>query len=406
MFGAPFTQVIRGKKQEHRLLREPVAKSFKLPASAWAKLGKTVSQISEEDETAAARRNQAVADQNFDDTARQQLMLPSDSELGSGLAEAFSASIELRKASSRLSSGQILRFTDLAKELFGDNSDAEAALAGLVSIGIRACTRPQEFSLLPDFENFLCGKTAAEFCLPTGRRNSLEALGLVRVSYDAVRLNQAAQAFSTALPAELRAQAAALLEILLETVRRARCVNAPPNVSLSSAHIWGEDFTHNNLRFQLQGTAPNIRYGWLPHITDGGNVRHNRRSHFLAEQLKLKECDTLLRSAFEALLSSQLIVPAAGGGFVVDIKRLVFTDGREARLHRCRSCGWRQFPNVGNKCAAFRCRGELEVIPDDERRKEEEFGHYFRLYLAVDGEYGASKVKRPIERRRLCCPRK
>lgn len=660
LFGAPFTRVIRGKKQEHRLIREPAPKSFRLPTTVWAKLGKLVSQIPEEDKDAVTRWNQGAAEQELDDSQRKQLTLAPGSDLGNGLAQVFSASAELRDASARLSSGQIVRFTDLAKSLFGDGFDAEAALAGLISIGIRARVRPHEFSLLParyhfftngidnvtlrlsaeavdgfsdarigslfeengnklyrllvcrkcgqpyiegfvlgetllsrkpetgradrqifvlgervenvededdgvesdgqaaeapweinpdtgkcfpangpkirlarvpiqpdsdgnrymrkclccggtagtdaevvtgfhpgdfmlsavvtdtlyqnllprptrepscgegrrllvfsdnrqdagqfahslqrtsqeillrwaimkvfrdgsgkqtltslrdnvsallsqaisffdeagqvydvaaDFENFLCGKAAAEFCLPTGRRNSLEALGLVRVGYDAVKLNQATQAFSHALPAEFRTQAAALLEVLLETVRRARCINAPPNVSLTSAHIWGEDFTHNNLRFQLEGAAPAIRYGWLPHITSGGNVRHNRRSYFLAEQLKLTGWNSLLRSAFDVLQASQLIVPAAGGGFVVDIRRLVFTDGREAKLHRCKSCGWRQFPNVSDKCAAFRCQGELEVIPDEERREEERLGHYFRLYLGGDGEYVGKVVR-------------
>jgi len=660
LFGAPFKHVVRGKKQEHRLIREPVANTFKLPALVWASLGKVVSQIPEDDTHAVARWNQGVAEQEIDDGQRQQLTVPSDSELGNGLAQAFSSSTELRNASTRLSSGQILRFTDLAKALFGDNTEAESALAGLVSIGIRARVLPHEFSLLParyhfftngidnvtlrlsaetpdgfsearigsvfeddgnklyrllvcrkcgqpyiegfvsgetllshkpetgraerqvfllgerivnvededdgvesdaqaaeapweinpengktfpasgpkvrlarvpiqpdpdgnryvrkclccggtagtdaevvtgfhpgdfmlsavvtdtlyqnllprptrepspgegrrllvfsdnrqdagqfahslqrtsqeillrwaimrvfrdgsgkqtlpslrdnisallsqaisffdeagqvydvaaDFENFLCGKTAAEFCLPTGRRNSLEALGLVRVSYDATRLNQASQLMSTVLPAELRPHAIALLEVLLETVRRARCINAPPNVSLAAAHIWGEDFIHNNLRFQLQGAAPNIRYGWLAHIRPGGSVQHNRRSYYLAEQLNLPKWDSIMRTAFEALQTSQLILPAPGGGFVVDIRRLVFTDGRASKLHRCKSCGWRQFSNISNKCAAFRCHGELDNIPDEERRKEEEASHYFRLYLGVDGEYIGKVVR-------------
>ena len=133
--------------------------------------------------------------------------------------------------------------------------------------------------------------------------------------------------------------------------------------------------------------------GWLAHIHDGGSVRHNRRSYFLAERLQLAGWDSILRSAFDALQAGQLIIPANGGGFVVDIRRLVFTDGREAKLHRCKSCGWRQFPNVSNKCAAFQCQGELEVIPDEERRKEEQVGHYLRLYLGVDGEYIGKVVR-------------
>ena len=660
LFGAPFTKVIRGKKQEHRLIRESGAGTFKLPADVWVRLGHLVAQIPESDTQAVARWNQGVAEQKIDADRRQRLTVPSDVELGNALAQAFCSSAELRDASTRLSSGQIVRFTDLAKSLFGESEDADPALAGLVSIGIRARVLPHEFSLLParyhfftngidnvtlrlsaeapdgfsevrigsvfeendkrlyrllvcrkcgqphiegfvsgetllsrkpetgraerqvfllgesienvededdgvepeaqaaeapweidpdsgktfpvggakirlarvpiqpdtdgnryvrkclrcggtagtdaevvtgfhpgdfmlsavvtdtlyqnllprptreaspgqgrrllafsdnrqdagqfahslqrtsqeillrwaimrvfrdgsgkqtltslrdnvgslltpaisffdeagqvyevaaDFENFICGKTAAEFCLPTGRRNSLEALGLVRVGYDASKLSQAAQLLSPSLPAELRPYAASLLEVLLETVRRARCINAPPNVSLAAAHVWGADFIHNNLRFQLQGTAPNIRYGWMAHIQDGGGVRHNRRSYFLAEQLKLAAWEAILQAAFEALQVGQLIMPANGGGFVVDIRRLVFADGRESTLHRCNSCGWRQFPNVGNRCAAFRCRGELEVISDDERRKEEQSAHYFRLYLGVDGEYIGKVVR-------------
>jgi ATP-dependent helicase YprA (DUF1998 family) len=660
LFGAPFSQVIRGKKQEHRLIRESSAKPFKLPPPVWAELGQLVSQITEGDAQAVARWNQGVAEQEIGVCERQRLTLASIEEFGNGLAHIFSSSAELREASSRLSSGQISRFNDLAKALFGDNASAEAGLAGLVSIGIRSRVLPHEFSLLParyhfftngidnvtlrlsaetpdgfsearigsvfeengnklyrllvcrkcgqpyiegfvlgetllsrkpetgraerqvfflgesvdnvededdeveldpqtaeapweinpdngktfpadgprvrlarvpiqpdsdgnryvrkclrcggtagtdaevvtgfhpgdfmlsavvtdtlyqnllprptrepspgdgrrllafsdnrqdagqfahslqrtsqeillrwaimrvfrdgsgkqtltslrdnvspfltnaisffdeagqiydvaaDFENFLCGKIAAEFCLPTGRRNSLEALGLVRVGFDSAKLSQAEQLLAPSLPADLRPQAAALLEVLLETVRRARCINAPPNVSLAAAHVWGEDFTHNNLRFQLQGTAANIRYGWLAHIHDGGSVRHNRRSYLLAERLQLAGWESILRAAFEALQASQLIIPANGGGFVVDIRRLVFTDGREAKLHRCKSCGWRQFSNVVNKCAAFRCQGELEVIPDEERRKEEQVGHYFRLYLGVDGEYIGKVVR-------------
>ena len=82
-----------------------------------------------------------------------------------------------------------------------------------------------------DFQDFLRGKLAAEFCLPTGRRTSLEALGLVRVTLDKDRLAQAAQAFGNSLPVTLQPDAAALLEALVETVRRARCISKPSNVS-------------------------------------------------------------------------------------------------------------------------------------------------------------------------------
>ena len=236
------------------------------------------------------------------------------------------------------------------------------------------------YQVATDFEAFLCGRIAAEFCLPGGRRNSLEALGLVRVGYDAARLTQAARLLAPVLSESLRPQAAAILEVLLETVRRQRCISAPPGVSLKSAHIWGEDFSHGNLRFQLAGTTPQVRYSWQASIGDGGRVFKNRRSRFLGEQLGIADSNGVLARAFDALQRSQLVVPESGA-FVIDVRKLVFTDDRNSPLHRCPECGWRQTANVNSKCAAFWCDGTLEAMPDEERRREEAESHYFRLYL-------------------------
>jgi ATP-dependent helicase YprA (DUF1998 family) len=649
LFGAPFSEVIRGNRREHHLLRHQGQDIFSLPAPLWTVLGKAVAQITECDASGTQRWNAIVQEVEMANSARQRLTIPVDSALEAGLACVFAHSTEIRRASQRLSQPGTVPFAHLARELFSSSPDSEAALSGLVTIGMRARLRPDEFSLLParyhfftngidnvtlrlsaeqaegfsevrigsqfkdgednlyrllvcrkcgqpylegfvvgdmlhsrkpesgharrqvlilgepaqvvedeedseaeeqhsprqiweiqpltgkispshgpkvhlllvplaedaddgrrylrkcpccggtagtdaevvtgfhpgdfmlsavatdtlyqnlpsrptdaltpgggrrllvfsdnrqdagqfahslqrtseeimlrwaimrvfqddagrqtlnslrdnvsnvlkraisffddagdvydvatDFENFVCGKIAAEFCLPTGRRNSLEAIGLVRVGYDPTRLQQAAHLLAKTLPDPLKPQAAALLDVLLETVRRGRCISAPPNVSLRSAHIWGENFIHNNLRFQLVGTSNSARYGWLHSIDDrSGRVFHNRRSYFLERQLGLPDFDGILRLAFQALQTSQIIVPD-NGAFVADVRRLVFTDGRCSAFYRCKNCGWRQFPNVQNKCAAFRCTGELGAIPDEERRHEEEQSHYFNLYL-------------------------
>ena len=639
LFGAPFAKVIRGNRQEHRLLKVRGQDAFSLPATAWVQLGRAASHTTDE---AVTEWNATVAATGLGEIVCARLTIQPGIAFSAGLAEIFAGSTEINRASQRLSSTSIVIFGALARELFGNASDAELALSGLIAIGIRARLRPEEFSLLParyhfftngienvtvrlsidqgegfsearigsqfrdgdanlyrllvcrkcgqpyiegfvvgdtlhsrkpetgrairqvfilgqqaqmvedeedgeaeqpqtqqeiweiqpftgkiappsgpkvrltlvplredaddgrrylrkcpscggtagtdaevvtgfhpgdfmlsavvtdalyqnlpprpsaeptpgdnrrllvfsdnrqdagqfahslqrtseeimlrgammkvfsdsggrqtlnslrdnvsnlleravcyfdeagevysvttDFENFICGKIAAEFCLPTGRRNSLEALGLVRVGYDPVSLQRAGQLLAQNLPDSLKPQTTALLEILLETVRRLRCISAPPNVSLRSAHIWGEEFTGNNLRFQLVGNTPTVRYSWLQ-----ASAQPNRRSHFLSSQLGLNQ-DSVLRQAFQALQTAQLI-GQDNGAFVIDVRRLVFTDGRAAPFYRCRDCGWRQFGNVQNKCAAFRCKGELELIPDEERRREEQIGHYFRLYL-------------------------
>lgn len=657
LFGAPFSQVVRGARQQHHLLRQKT-ETFSLPTAAWISLGNAVTPSADEDGMAVDRWNAAVNETEISDDVRKRLEASADASLGPTLLDKFAASEEIRRISERLSQAGTVSFTELAGELFGTDQFAEAALSGLVAIGIRARTHSEEFSLLParyhffangienaavrlfancqegfsearigsqfregdhnlyrllvcrkcgqpyvegfavgdilhsrkpessrsrrhlftlgeqppavedeedgeasssqeerevweidpvsgkiwptqgqkvrlalvkltedaddgrrylrkcvscggtagtdaeivtgfhpgdfmlsavatdtlyqnlperpsaeptpgngrrllafsdnrqdagqfahslqrtseeimlrwaimhvfqagdgrqtltslrdnvsnvleraicfldetgkvydvttDFENFLCGKIAAEFCLPTGRRNSLEALGLVRVTYDSVKLAQAAQSVEQILPKSLKPQATGLVELLLETIRRNRCITAPPNVSLRSSHIWGKDFVNNNLRFQLVGTSPTVRYAWLPSIDErSGRVFHNRRSRFLLEQLRVADYDSILRKVFQALQASQIIVQD-GGGFVIDVRRLVFTDGRSSPLYQCRDCGWRQFTNVDNKCAAFQCEGELRSCSDTERRDEETDSHYFRLYL--DREYAGKVV--------------
>ena len=86
-----------------------------------------------------------------------------------------------------------------------------------------------------------------------------------------------------------------------------------------------------------------------------------------------------------------MIQEANRPGFVLDSRRLVFTDGRDQPFHRCRACGLRQFSNVNHRCTGFRCEGVLERINEEERRKWESEEHYHRLYLA---EFCAGKVVR------------
>jgi len=235
-----------------------------------------------------------------------------------------------------------------------------------------------------DFQDFLRGKLAAEFCLPTGRRTSLEALGLVRVCLDKDRLKQAAELFSRSLPTDLQGYASPLLDVLLETVRRARCINRPSNVSLEDTFVWGADHAKRSLRVALTGADPKaIRFNWLPAQTDTGRVYPNRRYHFIKEQLKLDTWESVLRSAFQALTAAGLLLKDSQqpGAFLVDVNQLVFEDGRAIPMHRCRRCGTRQFMTVLGKCTTFRCDGDMEILSDAERTREQKEGHYFGLYL-------------------------
>jgi RAD3-like DEAD/DEAH box helicase/helicase-like protein/uncharacterized protein DUF1998 len=243
-----------------------------------------------------------------------------------------------------------------------------------------------------DFEDYICGRIAAEFCLPTGRRNSLEALGLVRVSYDAGKLSHAGKLLAEVLPSELGGDAPAILEALLESVRRNRCITPPPNVSLSDSHIWGDIYSAKQTRFGLREKSPTADYSWMPSISGVGRVFANRRSYYLEQLVVSDRVEAVLAEAFKALLNVGLLV-ATQGAFAIESRHIVLSDGRRTQLYRCSKCGWRQFADAQHRCAAFRCRGRLEELDSGRRREEERELHYFRLYLGVDGPYVA-KVAR------------
>ena len=237
------------------------------------------------------------------------------------------------------------------------------------------------YEVTSDFRRFITGKVAAEFCLPTGRRNSLEALGLVQVGFDTAKLLEAEQTFRAALPYQWRPRASSLLEVLLETVRRNRCIAAPTNVSLESEHIWGRNFAGKNWAFLLNGTNPDAKYSWLPKTDDTGRVYQNRRSSYLNKLMPGIETDPILRAAFQAIQKTG-IIRNDNNRFVIDPKFLTFKDGRRSEVFRCTKCGWRQFHSIDERCAAFRCDGKLATEESATRKKEIEEGHYYRLYLS------------------------
>jgi len=660
LFGADFKRVVRGERRQHALLLDAQGVKFSLPAGAWAELGGIAAQMPAEDAVAFTKWNNGIAASNLDASLKARVTLPPGDSFGAALAKIFSGAEQLRLASQILSQAGAIRFGELAERLFGSGDEGEKALAGLVSVGIRAKLTPNEFSLLParyhffvsgidnavvklgrsntsdaaevvnlrlgrkfkdddehnwyrllvcrkcgqpyveafqdagclhpsrdlvpaatreifrlgeqtpevededdqdeeilgqapdlwtldpatgqmyppsggvtlrheelkadkdtgrrslpkcracggragndseiitgfhpgdfalsavatdalyqhmperphswdlpgkgrrllifsdnrqdaaffapylqrtnqdlllrwgvmravgenssamslnaladetqatlgsvitfldsagelftsedDFKNYLRGRLAAEFCLPTGRRISLEALGLIRVSYEKMRLIKAAEMFAPALPAPLRPQAGALLEVLLETIRRNRCISRPSGVDLRSAFVWGEEFIGKDLRVAIAGRGTQNKFSWVASVDNQTNrVYHNRRSWLLEKQLGLGNShQPLLQAAWEALQAAGLLIPD-DGAFVLDTSMLRFADGRKQPLHRCRRCGWRQFPNVADKCAAFRCDGELELIPDDERQQERRENHYLFQYLRPEGYAG------------------
>jgi ATP-dependent helicase YprA (DUF1998 family) len=151
LFGATFSNVIRGERQQHSLLTEQTKSSFSLTASAWAELGAAVSVPNLSEEETVKTWNLAVERQNLVADVSATIMFRKEGLFEQSVAQAFANSRELRLASESLTGSGAMPFTKLATLIFPDEDTkgSEAGLSGMIAVGIRAKVRPKEFSLLP-----------------------------------------------------------------------------------------------------------------------------------------------------------------------------------------------------------------------------------------------------------------
>jgi ATP-dependent helicase YprA (DUF1998 family) len=150
LFGASFDRVVRGDRQKHAMLLAEPSASFSLSSETWASVGSILGESSLPPEGVVERWNAAVNNLEESDEVKSVLTLSSNSEIEPMLAQIFSSSAEMRATSEALAGAGAMPFVELAKRIFGEEGAKSAAgLSGLVSVGIRARLRPQEFSLLP-----------------------------------------------------------------------------------------------------------------------------------------------------------------------------------------------------------------------------------------------------------------
>lgn len=150
LFGAPFARVIRGERQAHVLLTVRPAEPFSLPLRVWAALGNSIAVPDQGDEQPAEAWNVAVNGLELSEAQKAGLKLAAIEPLEPALARLFARAREMHAASEALAGAGAIPFAALAKRVFDEEgSEAEAGLAGLISVGIRARLLPEEFSLLP-----------------------------------------------------------------------------------------------------------------------------------------------------------------------------------------------------------------------------------------------------------------
>lgn len=222
----------------------------------------------------------------------------------------------------------------------------------------------------------LMGRIAAEFCTPGGRRSSLEALGAVRIDYDAAMLARQSRYVSNELPMLSPLEADAMARFLLETMRREKALTGLSHVDMTSPWIWGRIYSAPrafNLHPGGDGT-----HAWLP---QEGSRRKNRRMDYLTRIAGID--DTKARSFLQGFwqeMQDTGIRVSQKGGSVLDARMILLADGRNYTLHRCVTCGLRQYDVVQNLCPAFRCTGRTKALSADEIQEMWRDNHYLRTY--------------------------
>lgn len=226
--------------------------------------------------------------------------------------------------------------------------------------------------------DLLVGRIAAEFFTPTGRRNSLEALGLVHVEYDEKLISRLKQEMSEWLPESYKNGSGALINFLLETIRREKAIVNLYDLDMRDPYIWGQNYA-NHRAFELYKTNDKIRFSW---ITAEGSKRHNRRTWYLVEQLgwSWDESRNFLNNFWASLIQLKLLRPAKPG-FGLDADKVSFISAQYLPLYVCSDCGLLQTVSVDLKCTAFRCKGSVSELSQTERQLLEKENHYIYNYL-------------------------
>lgn len=236
--------------------------------------------------------------------------------------------------------------------------------------------------------DLLLGKIAAEFCTPSGRRNSLEALGLVRVGYEPRKFKALKTQLEELSPQKYKDQIELLCRTFLENIRREKALGELYDLDMSNDFIWGKPYAGHRA-FEIQKTNPKISHAWIP---KEGNSRHNRRTWYLVEQLgwSWDEARKFLADFWQALDDTKMLVRLQPG-FGLNGRFLQYYKGDNYPIHVCKSCGLLQPEVVADRCTAFRCKGETTQLSKDERLQMERYNHYVFSYK--DGKAMTSRAR-------------
>jgi len=222
----------------------------------------------------------------------------------------------------------------------------------------------------------LMGKIAAEFCTPGGRRSSLEALGLIRVSINSKKFKHLIQRIKNALPQNFKSEPAPLLRFLLETMRREKAIGNLYDIDMKAPYIWGDIYAKPR-SFSLHPDS-NTTHAWIP---AEGSKRFSRRTWYLVERLgwSWNEAREFLGVVWEAMMRDNIIIRLMPG-YGIDGRFIEFENAEKFPLYICKTCGMKQVDVVDMKCTAFKCQGIVEQYSQTERAELTEKNHYIHSY--------------------------
>ncbi|HYA43426.1 MAG TPA: helicase-related protein, partial [Syntrophobacteraceae bacterium] len=221
----------------------------------------------------------------------------------------------------------------------------------------------------------LMGLIAAEFCTPGGRRNSLEALGLVKICYNGSAITTLKRRVKDILPARDQGKEESFIHVFLETMRREKAISNPGDLDMTDPFIWGESYGKHRA-FQKYRLDAHISHAWLP--PEGRDWQHNRRTWYLVKQLGWvwDEAREFLSKFWDAMLDSHVLVRLRPAGFGLDSGLIRFALGKKYELFGCEACGLLQFDTVDGSCTAFGCGGKVESFSAERRETFKKLNHY------------------------------
>jgi hypothetical protein len=226
-----------------------------------------------------------------------------------------------------------------------------------------------------EVEKLLRGLIVAEFCLPGGRRTSLEALGLVAPGYDPEKLEPFVARIKNLAPDTIRHCMGDIVAVLFEQIRRARAINPYSGLNLTDTRLWTDAFAFRDLGFVL-ANAKGRQVNWLP---SPAHLLRSRRGWLLHKRFGLTpdEVVQFLQDFWEQAFNARLLI-AHEGARVLDLTNFRLGDGGRHPLYRCTSCGLPSFHHLGGTCTALRCEGFVVQVADEERRRWRAEHHYVR----------------------------